>query len=52
MRTLEQSLAQRAQILLLLDEGVASMAICEQVQIITSTVFKWHKRYVETASTV
>jgi len=40
MRTLEQSLVQRAQILLLLDEGVMPIAICEQLQITTSTVFK------------
>jgi len=47
MKTLEQSLAQRAQILLL-DEGVTPIAICEQLQVTTPTVFKWRKRYVET----
>lgn len=47
MRTLEQSLAQRAQILLLLNEEVTPIAICEQLQITKPTVFKWRKRYLE-----
>ena len=48
MSTLEQSLAQRARILLLLNDGVTPIAICGQLQITTPTVFKWRKRYLET----
>ena len=40
MSTLEQSLAQRARILLLLNEGVTPIAICGQLQMTTPTVFK------------
>ncbi|WP_406821941.1 helix-turn-helix domain-containing protein [Pseudomonas sp. KnCO4] len=47
MITLEQSLAQRARILLLLNEGVTPIAISGQLQITTPTVFKWQKRYLE-----
>lgn len=47
MSTLEQSLAQRARILLLLNEGVTPIAICGQLLITTPTVFKWRKRYLE-----
>ncbi len=47
MSTLQQSLVQRARILLLLAQGVAPLAICEELQITTPTVFKWRKRYME-----
>ncbi|WP_159299086.1 IS630 family transposase [Pseudomonas chlororaphis] len=47
MGTLEQSLGQRARILLLLAEGVTPLTICAQLQITSPTVFKWRKRYLE-----
>lgn len=47
MSMLEQSLAQRARILLLLNDGVTPIAICGQLLITTPTVFKWRKRYLE-----
>jgi hypothetical protein len=47
MSTLEQNLAQRARILLLLNDGVTPIAICGQLLITTPTVFKWRKRYLE-----
>ena len=47
MSTLEQSLAQRARILLLLADGLTPKAVSEQLQISPPTVFKWRKRYLE-----
>ncbi len=47
MGTLEQSLGQRARILLFLAEGVTPLAICSQLQITSPTIFKWRKRYLE-----
>jgi len=47
MSDLKKRLAQRARILLLLNEGITPIAICEQLQITSPTVFKWRKRYVE-----
>lgn len=47
MSTLEQSLGQRARILLLLAKGMTPMTICGQLQITSPTVFKWRKRYLE-----
>ena len=47
MSTLEQSLAQRARILLLLNEGGTPIATCGQLLITTPTVLKWRKRYLE-----
>jgi transposase-like protein len=47
MSTLEQSLAQRARILLLLADGLTPKAVSEQLQVTPPTVFKWRKRYLE-----
>jgi transposase len=47
MSTLEQSLALRARILLLLADGLTPKVISEQLQITPPTVFKWRKRYLE-----
>ncbi|MGW8462131.1 IS630 family transposase [Pseudomonas sp. CLCA07] len=47
MSTLEQSLAQRACILLLLADGLTPKAVSEQLQVTPPTVFKWRKRYLE-----
>uniref|UniRef100_UPI0030DA904E helix-turn-helix domain-containing protein n=1 Tax=Pseudomonas sp. JAI120 TaxID=2723063 RepID=UPI0030DA904E len=47
MSTLEQSLAQRARILLLLANGLTPKAVSEQLQVTPPTVFKWRKRYLE-----
>lgn len=47
MSTLEQSLAQRARILLLLADGLTPKAVSERLQVTPPTVFKWRKRYLE-----
>lgn len=47
MSTLEQSLAQRARILLLLADGLTPKAVSEQLQVTPPMVFKWRKRYLE-----
>jgi transposase len=47
MSTLEQSLALRARILLLLADGLTPKVISEQVQVTPPTVFKWRKRYLD-----
>ena len=45
--TLSQHLAQRARILLLLNEGETPQWISDSLQVSTQTVFKWRKRYLE-----
>lgn len=45
--TLSQHLAQRAKILLLLNEGETPQGISDSLQVSTQTVFKWRKRYSE-----
>lgn len=47
MSTLEQSLALRAHILLLLSDGLTPKVLSEQLQVTPPTVFKWRKRYLE-----
>jgi len=47
MSTLEQSLTQRARILLLLADGLTPKAVSEQLQVTPPKVFKWRKRYLE-----
>ena len=43
--TLSQHLAQRARILLLLNDGETPQGIADSLQVSTQTVFKWRKRY-------
>ena len=45
--TLSQHLAQRAKILLLLNEGETPKGISDFLQVSAQTVFKWRKRYSE-----
>jgi transposase len=47
MSTLEQSLAQRARILLLLADGLTPKAVSEQLQVTTPRVCKWRRRYLQ-----